>query len=184
MTYVILTAPEVRAVLDGSKTGHRMAMKRTPSNYSPPPNVHAPKHEAAYFDCYCGERKTDVNPRGMGEYWCWWTPDDRQGPDWIRCPLGAPGPRVWVRETWCEMVREHRVHKDAREFVYKASCDPGKNGDGERCRQDYIAAGYPYQWRSPVTMPRWASRLDLEITAARVIRVDGVWTWDVDWRRV
>jgi hypothetical protein len=35
----------------------------------------------------------------MGDYWCWWTPDNRQGPDWIRCPFGRPGDTLYLQET-------------------------------------------------------------------------------------
>jgi hypothetical protein len=27
----------------------------------------------------------------MSKHWCWWSPDNRQGPDWIECPYGVPG---------------------------------------------------------------------------------------------
>jgi hypothetical protein len=162
--FVILNSDDVRAVLDGTKTGHRMPLK----------SPHAQDADAWAYSRSRDEWESGIDA-GFGRF--------GHG-EWVKCPLGAPGSRVWVRETWVELVLEHRTYLDTREFAYKASCDPGKDGDGERCRQDYIAAGYPYQWRSPVTMPRWASRIELEITAVRVIRVDGVWHWDCDWRIV
>ena len=147
--FVILTAPEVRAVLDGSKTGHQIPI------------------------IYRGH--WSVDEREDGTLWpldCTWTHGE-DGEPWLRCPY-APGSRVWVRETWAtqhdldsytplEMAILNRVVR----LHYAATEDLGG-----------------LLRRSPVTMPRWASRFDLEITAVRIIRVDGVWHWDCDWQRV
>ena len=71
-----------------------------------------------------------------------------------RCPYGKPGDRLWVRESWAIwedaflLSREHIGHSS----IYKADYldDPELHG---------IVA-----WKSPLFMPRWASRLILEIT--------------------
>jgi hypothetical protein len=108
----------------------------------------------------------------------------------IRCPLGSPSSRVWVRETWSPDGREHIYPFPAA--WYRADFtevdDPaGDSRRGHTCNGTKSAecwACWGFRWRSPVTMPRWASRIELEITAVRVVRVDGVWFWDVDWKRV
>lgn len=68
------------------------------------------------------------------------------------CPYGQPGDRLWVRETWAcdEYGRRHQ----SQGMVYY--------------RADAESMG---TWRPPIHMPRWASRIDLEITAVRVERV-------------
>lgn len=58
-----------------------------------------PKHPAPYFDAYCGQPKTKINPRGMSADWCWWDEYNRQG-DGIRCPYGVPGDQIWGKETF------------------------------------------------------------------------------------
>lgn len=64
----------------------------------------------------------------------------------------TPGDRLWVRETWAP-------HADLpRHAIYRA--DPG--GD----YQDNVTEGF--KWRPSIQMPRWASRLTLEVTAVRV----------------
>lgn len=68
-----------------------------------------------------------------------------------RCPYGQPGDRLWVREAFCAFDIG-RVH-------YRADFAPG---DDESV------------WKSPIFMPRWASRLTLEITDVRVERVQSI----------
>lgn len=149
---ILMSGPMVRAILDGRKTQTRRVVKPQPSHFTPSPNVHHPRHPAAYFDAYCNAPKTGANPRGMSDRWCWWTPDNRQGPDWIRCPYGAPGDRLWVRETW----------GTGGYFPWPY----GYRADGKE---------YPGEcWRPSIHMPRRASRLTLEVTVVRVERLQAI----------
>jgi hypothetical protein len=150
----------VRAVLDGRKTQTRRVMKPQPMPYAGGvhPN-HIAKHPAPYIDAYCSERKTDANPRGMSDLWCWWTEDDRQGPVLGRCPYGKPGDRLWVRETWAKPPCDCSTCSDRHWVNYRATWN-----------------GEPYveRWRSPIHMPRWASRILLEVVRVRVERLQGI----------
>ncbi len=78
----------------------------------------------------------------------------------VRCPYGGIGDRLWVREAW-----QHLDSPCADEplTVYRAT-DAGPNGES--------AAGLG--WRPSIHMPRWASRLTLEITDVRVERVQSI----------
>lgn len=91
--------------------------------------------------------------------------------DSLMCPYGQPGDRLWVREAWCHL-------SDVR------TADPG--GDALQRRAFYRAA-YPgdtlmhddapeerIKWRSSRFMPRWASRITLEIVSVRVERVQDI----------
>jgi hypothetical protein len=71
------------------------------------------------------------------------------------CPYGALGDRLWVRETWTENPDE------PSQAIYRA--DP---------EWEEIFTGW--RWRSGMFMPRWASRLTLEITDVRVERVQSI----------
>jgi hypothetical protein len=86
----------------------------------------------------------------------------------IRCPYGAPGDLLWVRETWC-----------TRKCF---NCDVGY--DDERCtcsnpplyratEPDAVRAD-DEPWRPSIFMPRWASRITLRVTGVRVERVQGI----------
>ncbi len=92
----------------------------------------------------------------------------------IRCPFGQPGDRLWVRETWGDITADHPLCKDGRKptsgdrIVYRANPADDyqwgidKSGQGDFC------------WRPSIHMPRWASRILLEITAVRVERVQDI----------
>lgn len=77
------------------------------------------------------------------------------GPDGgVRCPYGQPGDRLWVRETW---MQDHTCpHTRA---LYRESW--GNTPEGQR-------------WRPSIHMPRWASRITLEIVSARVERLNEI----------
>jgi len=74
---------------------------------------------------------------------------------WIRCPYGKVGNHLWVRETWAR-------HPDCGGILYRAT-DPGWDGND-----------YGIEWKPSIHMPRWASRLKLEITGVRVERVQEI----------
>lgn len=68
----------------------------------------------------------------------------------IKCPYGVPGDRLWVRETWYGDTLDG--------VVYRADIDQLDEG----------------QWRPSIFMPRWASRITLEITDVRVQRLQDI----------
>lgn len=74
----------------------------------------------------------------------------------FKCPYGKIGDRLWVRETFNGGV-------DGIPIAYKAS-NPELNG----C-----------PWKPPIYMPRWASRITLEITDIRVERLQEISEKDV-----
>ncbi|MDR0175409.1 hypothetical protein [Enterobacter sichuanensis] len=79
-------------------------------------------------------------------------------PELIRecCPYGVPGDRIWVRETFCS-VPDHEEPAGCSALLYAA------DGNG------------PYgKWTPSIHMPRWASRILLEITDVRVERLNDI----------
>jgi len=68
-----------------------------------------------------------------------------------KCPFGVPGDRLWVRETWQDIGAADRP-----EYVYAA--------DGE----------WSGKWRPSIHMPRWASRITLEVVSVRVDRLEDI----------
>jgi hypothetical protein len=88
----------------------------------------------------------------------------------ICCPDGEPGDRLWVRETFSG---PHCM--DASDGC--KAVPPSKWGDCSRIW--YWADGNPTEgdWTRPrpsIHMPRWASRILLEITAVRVERLQDI----------
>lgn len=81
----------------------------------------------------------------------------------LECPYGAPGDRLWVRETWAMLSGDNRVW-------YRA--DPGV--------EDCVARsliGWP-GWHPSIFMPRENSRITLEVTAVRVERLQEITSAD------
>jgi hypothetical protein len=77
----------------------------------------------------------------------------RAGYDRRPCPFGEPGDGLWVRESW--------AGDDLSGVAFRADHPawPSFRGDGEQPDSP---------WRPSIHMPRWASRLSLEVTAVRV----------------
>jgi hypothetical protein len=98
----------------------------------------------------------------------------------IPCPYGVPGDRLWVRETWycdhvfagdhaktcvgcvrCSHTDADRIAQWREELYYRADGEP--DFEGERA-----------EWKPSIHMPRWASRLALEVTEVRVQRLQDI----------
>jgi hypothetical protein len=170
---ILFAGEMVNAILAKRKTQTRRIIKPQPSAYVPatvaPQQVRGekPKHEKPYFDAYNG-----------GPHWCWWDEYDRQGADWIKCPYGKPGERLWVRENSAYAEAENgdelRVYQAdaAIADVYQLDCGPKElNGFRDERWEDRNGR---LKWTPSIHMPRWASRITLEITAVRVERLNDI----------
>ena len=80
------------------------------------------------------------------------------------CPYGKPGDRLWVRETWAPV--DDRPYGGDRWVDYRAT----PRYDAAHPAGWHEDSGDPsaLKWRPSIHMPRWASRLLLEVTAVRV----------------
>jgi hypothetical protein len=147
---ILFSAPMVRALLAGTKTQTRRIVK-------PQPSLHH------YLQPMWGT-SPPPNPVEFGEKWLWREagpdyPDDAS--DNRHCPYGVPGDRLWVRETWAaqhdfDSFKPSEINWDAR-WHYLATEERGG-----------------LLWRTPIHMPRWASRITLEVTGVRVERVQDI----------
>ena len=128
---ILMSAPMVRACLDGSKTQTRRIIKLA---------EFGPSETRGYT-------WTFRDRRGL------W--NDYRAADFMAecCPYGQPGDRLWVRETW----KRHPEYPDAA--LYRATWGNAETGD---------------RWRPSIHMPRWASRLSLEVTGIRVERLQDI----------
>lgn len=81
----------------------------------------------------------------------------------LDCPYGQPADRLWVRETWAlgaDEAGEPKVFFRATDTPMVGMAFPNKPA---------IEA-----WKPSIHMPRWASRLTLEICDVRVQRVQEI----------
>lgn len=123
---ILFSAPMVRAILTGTKTVTRRIVRDT-GLYA----IDASIHGAATVERELLALAT-------------------------RCPYGAPGDRLWVRETWGRSW--HHAQPPA---FYRATDD--LNGYSEFDG-----------WRPSIHMPRWASRLTLDVLSVRVERLHAI----------
>lgn len=88
----------------------------------------------------------------------------------INCPYSKPGDRLWVRETWglCREVDNQKPALGHRIFYKASGCC--KDGLPAKEFEQWPVA----RWRPSIHMPRWASRITLEIVSVRVERVQKI----------
>lgn len=80
------------------------------------------------------------------------------------CPFGQVGDRLWVRETWAE------AGASAPELqLYRANYPEHVGREYEN-----VPPASEIRWTPSIHMPRWASRITLEITAVRVERLKDI----------
>lgn len=94
-------------------------------------------------------------------------------------PPGQPGDRLWCRETWAQSAYSGRaLHTDqpVHEVTINYRADGasrqirlGEHEDSGRVKADGTIA-----WRPSTQMPKWASRITLEVTDVRVQRVQEI----------
>lgn len=79
----------------------------------------------------------------------------------FNCPFGAVGDRIWVRETWAEAGAGAPDLK-----LYRADYP-----EHVPTHYENVPPADEIRWTPSIHMPRWASRLTLEITGVRVERL-------------
>ncbi|CZV58092.1 hypothetical protein VRM69_000183 [Enterobacter hormaechei] len=106
------------------------------------------------------------------------------------CPFGKIGDRIWVRETWSDVNLDgapavaYRADDEVYDLMEDESLldeDGAFNYQDPRvCKCQFAAwhsdliSGIEGNWRPSIHMPRWASRLTLEITGVRVERLRSI----------
>lgn len=111
----------------------------------------------------------DNRPRYLPNEWGFW--HDKLYPTGliVKCPYGSPGGRLWVRETI-----DNRP--TSGNFYYRAD----HTGVGEKvfslCLKNNL---HLKKTISPIHMPRWASRITIEITDIRVERLQEIHYEDI-----
>ena len=155
---ILFSAPMVRALLDGRKTQTRRVAKFTDAGYLKEP---------------CGHRR-----------WHRGDPDAVQA-----CPFGGIGDRLWVRETW----KFTGWSGDGEPWIHYRADDKQVFIDGRNIPETWgellmdvwsvLSAEDNFQidqkaadrkWRPSIHMPRWASRITLEVTGVRVERLQEI----------
>lgn len=109
----------------------------------------------------------------VGNGGVWPNPNDRPGMQQAtrNCPYGQPGDRLWVRETFMDLLGTGVEHRNAdgirQRYAFAAEFHPGSHAD--EARKDY-----GLKWKPSIHMPREASRITLEVTGVRVERLQHI----------
>lgn len=145
---ILFSGPMVRALLDGRKTQTRRVVKL--------PRWADLKSEI--------EPDADSRPSAI----CAKTGCLAE----IPCPYGAPGERLWVRENFMFAkgadVRERFVGTEREAALGEPPHYAFQADDGA------IERFKSFKWKPSIHMPRWASRILLEVTDVRVERVQDI----------
>jgi hypothetical protein len=151
---ILMSGPLVVETLAGRKTVTRRLV-RTPTG--PLTDVTYPQYHLREID----EHGLHVH-NGQG------------GGFWAACPFGGPGDRLYVRETWRAWALNGAG--DLWRVEYQASA-----GERGGTRDVYPPSDWTPPlalngggWAPSIHMPRWASRLTLEVTGVRVERVQDI----------
>ena len=152
---ILFSAPMVRAIRDDSKKQTRRIVKPQPAPNAP--------HDGGTNWIYDPTRGLHVPVGSVGHL-------STSAKGGIRCPYGQPGDRLWVRETWD--WRDWSWNKDCRVRIAYAA-------DGEQADKTspvgWRPTIYNYErWRPSIHMPRWASRITLEVLGVRVERLQDI----------
>ena len=167
---ILFSAPMVRAILADRKTQTRRVMRTNHVGYRSFLRWDGRPHTRAMMACSNGDPG-----RPESSVFC---EDNR---------IGVPGDRLWVRETW----RYHDWTEDGLPWIaYRADdsaalCEDVTADWADRVCDVWATLSDPdnYQidgaardrkWRSPLFLPRWASRLTLRVTSVRVERLQAI----------
>lgn len=112
------------------------------------------------------------------QWWTWRGDRDESAEPWeyLKCPYGSPGDRLWVRETWAPAKQGGRCSiAEATYACFPDGSQKFKSGEYyQEAPKGQLNWPSGWKWRPSIHMPRWASRITLEITEVRVQRLQDI----------
>ncbi|MBC5079118.1 ASCH domain-containing protein [Klebsiella quasipneumoniae] len=156
---MIFNAEMVRALLSGRKTQTRRIMKVQPES-----------NQLGLLLITDSTKHSDI-----GKYH--WAESNATG-NHVRsklflCPFGAVGDRIWVREGFFPAPLEMQS-EPPRKTMWNIAYRDGMQME-KLAPAEYNPTIYNYErWTPSIHMPRWASRILLEITDVRVERLNAI----------
>lgn len=152
---ILFSGPMVRAILEGRKTQTRRVLRHQLGPLVESLALCGPafgKAEGAFLEYVRSGKSTGF---------------------FHSCPYGKQGDRLWVRETWCPALNRSReaLYRADGGTVFKSDAN-----DQAKLNKDGRPAS---PWRPSIHMPRWASRLTLEVVEIRAERLQEITAKDV-----
>lgn len=153
---ILFSGPMVKAILSGLKTQTRRIVKPAPeAPFQPLVSFNHGRMEVAF-----GPANRD--PSGVGPRW--WRPPAQRGDT------------LWVRETWG--MNHYQFERGA--IPAERPADLTDQYMAYRATEDDAEILNELLWRPSIHMPRWASRLCLEVTDVRVERLQDITANDAE----
>lgn len=127
----------------------------------------------------------DVNPKTQTRRVCQGQLEltSRQAFPLFRCPYGQPGTKLWVRESWDVFEGPSRGDNRLAYVRYAADICLGIEDRVVLLTEDQESVMYRYGlkrgWKPSIHMPRWASRITLEVVKVRVERLQEISAKDI-----
>lgn len=182
---ILFSGAMVRAILAGQKTVTRRVVA-TSNQLDNSPRRKEVSGDGVTF--YRGFPRDPENVRMCGMYAkCDAPAGEGHVSRRVLCPYGWVGDRLWVKETWQALKFYRDWETGIVEDISFAPKIP-KSSDGGRWTACYAAddkweangedRGFP--WRPSIFMPRWASRITLEIASIRVERLHAITCADAE----
>lgn len=148
---IIFTGESVPAILEGRKTMTRRIVKPQPG-------------EGSYLAHYSAASPHWTWAKGYRTY--------RR-----RCPYGMVGDHLWIKEAWLYVGPGSGSELEDQ---WELMSDP----ENQTVRNVWYRATHEnpitLKWESPLFMPRWASRVLLEVVNVKAERVQGISRKDAD----
>ena len=141
---ILFNGRNVQAILEGRKTQTRRVIKNVPDN--------------VFEIRWCGDNEYEMTHYYAGGR------SQRGHVGFVKCPYGQPGDQLWVRETFTP------YRKGIAVGMYS-----GVSNNGILYRADApTLENTNLKWRPSIHMPRWASRITLEVVSVRVERLQEI----------
>lgn len=166
------TSENVLKVIDGRKVQTRRVMKPQPRRMVDNPDKEPMFRWRAPIGTHC--------------YWGGNTPPSADHSIFLWSPCGKPGDRIWVREAFAYSMKDPDSAFDAppspetHDVVYRATSEG--TGAWEHCEEvdgKLVRSTCAPPWRPARHMPRWASRITLELVEVRVQRLQAISATDI-----
>lgn len=155
---MLFNGPMVRALLDGSKTQTRRVCKKQPY----PNGYHWDGNDFLCHNDYLPPSAMLMDAGGKELY----TTSNMEGWE-SECPYGQPSDQIYVKETWSHDAPD----LEACRVAHEDAMGGGTYGPYYHATE---TAPETLEWKPSIHMPRWASRITLEIVSVRVERLNDI----------
>lgn len=169
---ILFSIQMVLALLERRKTQTRRVVKPQPP-FGCSYEINGARSHALCFQTEYGTKTAEA---------VWVNPTAKSTDHRLPCPYGHPGDRIWVKEThfsWGKWVRNGRTKTGKPAWRFKALAPNERKvlyvaGEPIALPEKIKRTDIAWHKRPSIFMPRWASRITLELTSVKVERLGDI----------